>query len=62
MEKKIDAYRLAYGSDKIELETAVLELLEDGWVPQGGVSVTVLNHGEGGEHIVGYYQAMILRK
>ncbi|QEL18621.1 DUF1737 domain-containing protein [Limnoglobus roseus] len=48
-------YRVAEGADAWALETAVKTLMDDGWLPQGGVCVVPIGVGEAGTK---FFQAM----
>lgn len=42
-------YKLATGKYTSELEKSVNKLIEEGWIPQGGVSVCEINTEDGNE-------------
>ncbi|QEL18397.1 DUF1737 domain-containing protein [Limnoglobus roseus] len=46
-------YRVAEGADAWALETAVKSLMDEGWIPQGGVCVVPAGVGE-----AKFFQAM----
>ena len=56
----MSAYRMVGASDATNFENMVNGLLAQGWVAQGGVSVTYVPHPIPNQHgSFQYYQAMI---
>lgn len=55
-------YQIVQGN--YEIESRVNELINEGWVPLGGIHVVVRDYEDGGysETEVIYYQAMILNE
>ena len=48
-------YKIAFGTSRIELEMMVKEMIEDGFIPQGGLTIAYSTFRE-------YCQAMVKRK
>lgn len=55
-DKKYSDYMLVFGSGS-QIEKRVVEAMQEGWKPLGGIALTTYNDGEGDKTY--FYQAMV---